>query len=139
MATIYGGASSDDIYFLLITGDREWTDYELVLECVEHVERQCEENRIELHVVHGGARGADSCGDRAANKLQVPCHRYPAPWKRIGRVAGPARNELMPERHPIDGAYVFHDNIAESSGTKDMMKKLIKLGIPYELISHDAS
>jgi hypothetical protein len=145
--TIYGGMPDEDgnipIYFLLITGDRNWVDSGMVFRCIESVAQWCEEQEYELHVVHGGAPGADTCADEAAKALELPCHRYPAPWNRIRRLnlgparsAGSRRNTVMRERHDILGAIAFHDDLANSKGTKNMVEQLKKLRVDIEYVSH---
>lgn len=145
MATIYGGESPDHIFYLLVTGDRNWSDEETVYWCIRQVREDCLARGYELHVVHGDADGADTCARAAAKKLQIPAHSYPAPWDFIkktegykrSRSAGPRRNRVMPERHKIDMAIAFHDDIDNSKGTADMISYLRELGIAGELISHD--
>jgi hypothetical protein len=59
----------------------------------------------------------------------------------LGKSGGPARNRVMAEivlalwelRHPVE-AILFHDQIEESRGTKNMRGNLERLGIPYRLV-----
>lgn len=142
--TIYGGSTPDAIYHLLVTGDRWWDDYSLVLESIRAVAEWCEEEGYELHVVHGWADGADSQAGEAARELELPCHSYPAPWDRIRRLglgpaksAGTRRNTLMRERHEIDGVLAFHDDLwGRSKGTKNMVEQIRKLGIEFKHVHH---
>lgn len=143
MATIYGGESAEHIFYLLVTGDRNWDDENTVYLFIKQMHADCLNRGFELHVIHGGARGADTCADKAAERLQIPCHRYPAPWNLLKKIepgkkylsAGPRRNELMQERHEIDFCLAFHDDIAGSKGTKNMLKHFDE--DEYELVSHD--
>jgi hypothetical protein len=137
MQTIYGGASLDNIYYLLVAGDRNWLDYPLVFDRVKDINDQCQEVRRETHVVSGWARGADEFGIAAAKVLQIPCHCWPAPWERLGKAAGPERNLVMIERQPLSGALLFHDDIGSSRGTKNMMNILIKHSIEFDIVTHD--
>lgn len=140
--TIYGGETDEDIYHLLVTGSRDWDRPKAVEAAIKSVMDWCEEEGLELHIVHGGCKsGADLHADEAAQKLELPCHRYPAPWNRIRRLglgrpksAGVRRNAEMPKRHDIDGAIAFHENIDDSTGTADMIEILEELEIEYRLI-----
>ena len=58
-------------------------------------------------VIHGGARGADSLAEKWAATRQVPCHVYPADWRRHGRAAGPIRNREMLEQSKPDLVVAF--------------------------------
>jgi hypothetical protein len=46
-------------------------------------------------VISGAAPGADTLGEEWAKKFNVPCERYPADWKRLGKSAGHQRNQQM--------------------------------------------
>lgn len=48
-------------------------------------------------VVCGGAPGADAGGRAWAIEYGVPVKEFPAAWDRLGRSAGPARNQRMVE------------------------------------------
>ncbi|MBD3369050.1 DUF2493 domain-containing protein [Candidatus Fermentibacteria bacterium] len=46
-------------------------------------------------VVSGCARGADRLGEMYAGKNGLPVKRFPADWRRLGRMAGVVRNHAM--------------------------------------------
>ncbi len=46
-------------------------------------------------VIHGDANGADSLADQWAVVNWVKVERYPANWKKYGKIAGPIRNNQM--------------------------------------------
>ena len=56
-------------------------------------------------VVSGGAKGADSEGERWANYHGIPITKFPADWDKYGRKAGPMRNKQMAEY--ADGLVLF--------------------------------
>jgi hypothetical protein len=80
-------------------------------------------------------------GERAVRELGVirsEIIAYPADWDRDGRAAGPIRNRLMLGRHPeIDLVVAFHDYIASSKGTRDMVRIAAGSGKLVELVTHD--
>jgi hypothetical protein len=107
---------------ILITGDRNWT------------------NRLEMSkvlskfspgttIVNGGCRGADKMSTEIGKELGFDVIIVEADW-RIGRAAGPIRNQKMLDLKP-DIVLAFHENLSESKGTKDMIKKAEKKG--YEV------
>lgn len=122
---------------VLITGDREWKDaskVRRVLLALQAVTR-------DVIIVHGGARGADSIAGIIAEELfgpsRVEC--YPAEWTKYGKSAGPRRNQQMLtesirkaeiDGHRLEHAVAFHSDLEHSKGTKDMVSRLDRAGIP---------
>ena len=112
---------------VLVTGDRNWTDGDLI---VAHLE-----NYVPFTLVHGAARGADSLAAVAAVKLHQKVISYAADWQLYGRAAGPIRNRQMLGELP-DVVLAFHDNLALSKGTKDMVGIALKKKIYTVHVSH---
>lgn len=118
---------------VLVTGDREWSDIKAVLDVLE----QLPPGTI---LVHGACRGADVTCAAVAEALGFTVRAYPADWDRFHKGAGPIRNQQMldcehrPEE-PIDLCFAFHNNINNSRGTKDMMRRAEKAGVPTRLIT----
>jgi hypothetical protein len=88
----------DTPFRLLVTGSRLWTDHQLVAAVldgfwVDHHDR--------LVVVHGACRyGADAIADQWAASHGVTVQRFPADWRRYGRMAGMIRNTTMVATDP---------------------------------------
>lgn len=116
---------------LLICGDREWDDYDLILAILEMIGKK----RIEV-VIHGACRGADLMADRAAKRIGIKRERYPAEWAKYGRAAGPIRNSEMLKDGKPTHVLAFHDDIKRSRGMADMVKKARRKKIPTKVISH---
>lgn len=70
-----------------VTGGREFDDVGLVRQTLE-------QHPIEL-LVHGGCSGADRIAQAWAKERGIPEAIYPAHFTRLGRSAGPKRNEWM--------------------------------------------
>lgn len=118
----------------LITGDRYWTDYQFILDTIRSWHSVV---GISL-VVHGACRGADNLADRAANTLGIPTDPMPADWDAHGLAAGSIRNGQMLIRHPeIELVLAFHDNIAASRGTRNMLNQACGQGKLCVLTGHD--
>lgn len=118
---------------VLVSGDRNWSDYPFIKEALVHLSET--EGPITL-VTHGAQRGADSLAGLAAKELNIPCWAFPAHWKKYGRSAGPIRNAQMLKEGKPDQILAFHDNIEVSKGTKNMIKIASKAGIPVTLNKH---
>jgi hypothetical protein len=85
-------------------------------------------------IVHGDCRGADKMAGEIATSLDIPVFVFPAEWERFGNRAGPMRNQAMLNTVP-DLVIAFHDDIEKSKGTKDMVARARRAGIPVKIIS----
>ncbi len=116
---------------LLVTGDRNWTDTDVIRAVLF---RRYDNGFRRL--VHGDCKGLDQLAGAIAERIGFTVIAMPANWKEHHRAAGPIRNQAMLDLDP-DAADAFHDNIDNSRGTANMIAKLEKKGVPYELhMSH---
>lgn len=113
---------------LLICGDRDWTNSRLIRKWIEKLKPDV--------VIHGACRGADLMAGTEAIDLEVPCViAFPAPWSMHPRAAGPIRNSRMLKEGKPDRVLAFHNHIARSKGTADMVRKATRAGIPCEVVT----
>ena len=96
---------------LAIVGSRDFNDYELLKKTLEPIKKN-----VTL-VVSGGAKGADSLGERYAKENNIKCEQFPAEWDKYGKSAGYRRNKQMADI--ANALIVFWDG--ESRGTKHMI------------------
>ena len=114
---------------ILFCGDREWKDISLIQAVMQVLQPTT--------VIEGEARGADVQSRQVAKSLGIYFKPYPAKWKKFGKAAGPIRNRQMYEEGMPDLVVAFHDTIAKSTGTKDMLE-VAKVGrTPTVLVSHE--
>ena len=73
-------------------------------------------------VVSGGAGGADSAGENWAKLWKIPVKRFPADWKKWGKIAGIMRNCEMARY--ANACVVFWDG--RSPGSKDMIHQAMR-------------
>jgi hypothetical protein len=83
---------------LLVTGSRDWTDARIVGEALEAglavlQVRVAQAGRCTL--VHGAGRGLDELAGEQATRMGMTLEPHPADWSRLGRRAGPVRNQEM--------------------------------------------
>ena len=83
-------------------------------------------------VVSGGARGADSLGERFAREYGLAIERYPADWKTHGNQAGPIRNAQMAEA--ADELVAFWNGF--SRGTANMIEQMLTRGKPVHVFDY---
>lgn len=118
---------------VLVTGDRHWEDYQFIWEVLSDVATATGLSGHDITIIHGAAPGADTLADLAAYELGYAREPYPANWDGYHKAAGPIRNQqMLDEGHP-DVVIAFHENLAESKGTKDMVTRARKAGIPVIL------
>lgn len=116
---------------VLVCGNRNWTNKDqmrIVLKTIHGLEL----------IIEGGAKGADRLAGEIALELGVPVRELPANWGKYGRAAGPVRNKQMLNEKP-DLVLAFHDNIAESRGTRSMLELARDAGVPTRLCTSDSS
>lgn len=111
---------------LIIAGDRNFTNYELLKEHVDEIEQ----HYLITEIVSGCCRGADKLGERYAEEYDIPIKRFPYITK-LGRAGGPVRNKQMAEYVGEEGGLCAF--LAEGSrGTKNMIETAQK--IPLKMI-----
>lgn len=99
-----------------VIGSRGFDNYELVSKTLSNID-------ITL-LISGGAKGADSLGERYANENNIETLIFKPDWEKYGKAAGMIRNTDI-----VDNAefiVAFWDEI--SKGTKDSITKSEKLG-----------
>lgn len=67
-------------------------------------------------ITSGGAPGADTLAERAADRLLVPCKVFPADWANLGKRAGFARNKLIVDHCDV-GIALLSKPLTQSKGT----------------------
>src|SRR5882672_7939224 len=86
---------------ILVCGGRDFNDYDLVRKTLYGLFPSPTDDMATWMVpdgtviIHGDAPGADQLADQWAVVNWVQVERYPADWKRLGRAAGPLRNQRM--------------------------------------------
>lgn len=79
-------------HYVLVTGGRDYTDYETVEEPIRFLVGFY---GSDLRMMHGGARGADSLAQRAIKKYKIAHKVFPADWKAEPKRGGILRNGQM--------------------------------------------
>lgn len=118
---------STDLYLVVATGDRNWSNRESVLKRFKLLPP----NTV---IIHGAQRGLDTIADEVAKSLGFATDPHPANWTLYNRAAGPIRNREMLDLKPTL-VIAFHPSLATSKGTKDCVKEAMRRGIPVEVIS----
>jgi hypothetical protein len=110
---------------LIIAGSRTFSNYNMLKTSI-----LTNYSLESLEIISGGARGADSLGERFAHEHSLKIHRYPAQWDKYGKSAGYRRNEQMALN--ADACIVFWDGT--SRGTQHMINLCEKHGLPCVVV-----
>ncbi len=118
---------------VIVTGDRAWDCRELAEDVVRRLVAKYGQGLV---IVHGAAGGVDAAFGAAAEAQGVAVEPHRAEWVRLGKRAGPSRNQRMVDAG-ADFCLAFHRFIANSKGTEDCARRAIAVGIPTYLIDGD--
>ncbi len=105
---------------ILISGSRDFVDKKKLFTVLD--------NEHPLVIIQGGARGADALAKEYAELRGLPCIEIKANWNYYKKAAGPIRNAWMMAHTDPDLVVAFP--LGESPGTRDMIKKANKSGVP---------
>jgi hypothetical protein len=114
---------------IIIAGTRTFNDYELLKTKMDSFLANIKQD---IEIVSGGAKGADSLGERYAAEKGYMIHKKLAEWDRYGKSAGYIRNEEMAKY--ADKCVVFWDG--QSKGTKHMIDLAKKYGLDTRVIRY---
>lgn len=109
---------------IAIIGSRNFNDYNLVTETLLPYK-----SKITL-IVSGGAKGADSLGEKWAIKNNIQTLIFPADWDKHGKRAGFIRNEDIIKN--CDGVLAFWDG--GSKGTAHSLSLAEKYNKPIKIV-----
>ena len=118
---------------IVICGSRHFKNYKLLCKAtgdtITLIRQRSPEAKI--IIVSGGARGADTLGERFAAEHGFSVERFLADWARFGRGAGPKRNAEMAAVADLVIAFP----IGKSPGTRNMIKQAEKRGVEHVVIA----
>src|SRR4051812_23690088 len=120
---------------VLVCGSRTWNDDQIIDVIMSGLSAEY----APLVILHGAAPGADSIAEESAHVDQVRGRNvdvvpFPAKWDQHGRAAGPIRNQEMLDDGKPDWVIAFTDDLAASKGTRDMVRRAHKAGVPVYVV-----
>lgn len=120
---------------IFVTGDRGWTNADIIDATLKGFP-------VGSWLVQGGCRGADLLAQASGNAYGYQPIRMDALWALHGAPAGPIRNREMGDLLAVlryggaeIHAFVFHDHLDTSKGTKDMVKVLATHEIEWKHVT----
>lgn len=122
---------------IIISGSRDWfSDEHITI-----IYKTLSEFPVDTQIIHGGCRGVDLLAAAIAEALKfIKPREYKAKWELYNNAAGHIRNEeMIIKEHlpndPVNIVLLFHHDIENSKGTKNMRGLCKKYNLPYKLIS----
>lgn len=107
---------------VLICGSRDYRKFRPIHEYVKTLAK-------DTIIIHGGAKGADRFAGIAAGIESLEIEIYRPDWNHYGKAAGVIRNQEMLDEGKPDLVVYFSEDIENSRGTKDMVRRAKKAGI----------
>lgn len=108
---------------ILITGSRNFYDWELMHKILTHAKSRSAPDAL---LIHGNARGADTLARVTWHELKMPHKAFHADWNKYGIPAGHIRNQQMVD-FGADICLAFP--LGKSPGTRNCMKLAEQAGI----------
>ena len=123
---------------IIIAGSRDFNDYELLKKSVIEIITKKTMLPDLTRIISGGARGADTLGERFANEMGLEISRFIPDWDGLGKRAGYVRNAEMAKFAVEDGNYgvliAFWDG--QSRGTKHMIDLAKRYGLEVHVVNY---
>ena len=123
---------------VIIAGSRDFNDYGLLKKsAIEIITKKTMLPDL-TRIISGGARGADTLGERFANEMGLEISRFIPDWDGLGKRAGYVRNAEMAKFAVEDGNYgvliAFWDG--QSRGTKHMIDLAKRYGLEVHVVNY---
>ena len=123
---------------VIIAGSRGFNDYELLNKsAIEIITKKTMLPDL-TRIISGGARGADTLGERFANEMGLEISRFIPDWDGLGKRAGYVRNAEMAKFASEDDSYgvliAFWDG--QSRGTKHMIDLAKRYGLEVHVVNY---
>ena len=123
---------------IIIAGSRDFNDYELLKKsAIEIITKKTMLPDL-TRIVSGGARGADTLGERFANEMGLEISRFIPDWDGLGKRAGYVRNAEMAKFAVEDDnngmLIAFWDG--QSRGTKHMIDLAKRYGLEVHVVNY---
>lgn len=118
---------------IIVAGSRNFNNYSLLEQSLmDYIAGNFDPNEIEI--ISGGARGADSLGERFARECQLKLKRFPADWDRYGKSAGYRRNTEMADYAKQETGVLFAFWDGQSRGTQHMINLATTKGLEVHVV-----
>lgn len=119
------------MFVVIVAGSRSFSDMSLMYNKLDYYLQ----NQDKVLIVHGGAKGADTCAAIYAKDRNIETKIFLPDWDKYGKKAGILRNIEMFEyasQFQNRGCVVFWDG--KSRGTKNDIELSEKYNVPLRIV-----
>ena len=120
-------------FHCIVAGSRKFNNYEMLKKELDYLLQ----NQIDVEIISGGAKGADSLAEKYADEKGYKKHIMPAEWGLYGKRAGYIRNEQMhiyASEYENRGCVCFWDG--KSKGTAHNFELAERFNTPIKVINY---
>lgn len=118
---------------VIIAGSRDFASEEHYALLKRTMDEFVAKNGRPVYIISGGARGADSLGERYAKENSIAVKHFIPDWDKYGKRAGMLRNKDMARN--ADALVVFWDGA--SRGTRNMIESAYNLRLEVVLVMYN--
>lgn len=120
---------------VIICGSRDYDNYEKLKDaCDFYLSRKIQSGE-KVVIISGGARGADSLGEKYAKERGLEVKIFPADWEKYGKRAGIIRNKKMAEI--ANACIAFPNAYSENKGTRNMITLAKQMNLLVRVIEDE--
>lgn len=112
----------------IIAGSRDFDDYPLLQ--AEVCMFLDDLDSLDVEIISGCAKGADSLGERFASDWKLPVKKFPANWDKYGKRAGILRNCEMAKYATHCIVFIVNG----SKGSSHMIQEAKKQGLTVKVV-----
>lgn len=119
------------MFVVIVAGSRNFSDRSLMYKKLDYYLQ----NQKQVLIVHGGAKGADTCAAMYAKERGIKTKVFLPDWDKYGKKAGILRNIEMFEyasQFQNRGCVVFWDG--KSKGAKNDIELSEKYNVPLRIV-----
>lgn len=118
---------------IIIAGGRDFNDYELLKKEVDDFIKTYKNPHEMVTIFSGGAKGADSLGEKYAKDNNCPLYLFPVKWRDSENIVEMLRNIEMAKL--ADAVIVFWDK--KSKGSAHMIAQSSKHNLRLKIVYYD--
>lgn len=123
------------MFSVIICGSRDYDNYERLKTMCDYYLSKKIQSGERVVVISGGAKGADSLGERYAQERGLEVKVFRADWDKYGKRAGILRNTKMAEI--ANACIAFPSAYSENKGTLNMIQQAKQHNLLVRVVEDD--
>ena len=123
------------MFNVIICGSRDYDNYERLKSMCDYYLSKKIQSGEKVVIISGGAKGADSLGERYAQERGLEVKVFRADWDKYGKRAGILRNTKMAEI--ANACIAFPSAYSENKGTTNMIQQAKQHNLLVRVVEDD--